>query len=386
MVCVKRNNGRLIASACFLVITAILISSCGEYNSYEYQKSLSVNLVDSQATKETVNLFYNLLHLPKDSIIFGHHHSTAYGVKWKGDKNRSDVKDVTGSFPGLYGWDFGDITNGNDTVMQKRFRELTIDAYNRGGINIYAWHYYNPVSKKPWSFYDTTVAVKHILPGGKEHKVYKGDLKKISEYTKSLKGKNGELIPVMFRPFHEFDGSWFWWGKHFCSKNEFVSLWRFTVNYLRDSLNVRNILYTFSPDRNFDSDSSYLDRYPGDEFVDLLGIDDYWDFTQNGEGLEAVVRKLEIVSNLAEKKGKIPAFTETGLETIPDSLWWSDKLLRVIMNNKVNLAFVMVWRNAHEGHHYAPFTGHKSAEDFVKFKNERGILFEDELPSLYSSP
>jgi mannan endo-1,4-beta-mannosidase len=338
------------------------------------------------ATKETVLLYYNLKNLPGDSVIFGHHHSTASGVMWRGDSNRSDVKDVTGSFPGVYGWDFADITNGDDTLMQKRFKQLTTEAYSRGGINIFAWHYYNPVTKGTWSFYDTTVAVRHILPGGSANDVYKSDLKKIAGFTNSLIGKDEELIPVIFRPFHEFDGSWFWWGKHFCTREEFISLWQFTVGYLRDSMMVRNMLYGFSPDRNFDTDSLFLDRYPGDEYVDLIGMDDYWDFTEMGEGLEEVTRKLQLVTKLAERKGKISAFTETGLETIPDSNWWTGKLLPAIMNDSIKIAFVMVWRNDRESHHYAPYPGHKSAPDFIKFKNDPRVLFEDELPNVYILP
>lgn len=360
------------------------MNSCERFNSLEYQASLGIDLVDSLATKETVLMFYNLKHLPGDRTIFGHHHSTAYGIGWRGDSDRSDVKDVTGSFPGLYGWDFGDITGDHDSTNHERFRQLTIDAYNRGGINIFAWHYNNPVTKK--SFYDTTIAVKHILPGGSVHQTYINDLGKIAAFSKSLVGKDNELVPVIFRPFHEFDGSWFWWGEHFCIRYEFISLWRFTVHYLKDSLGVRNMLYAFSPDRNFDSDSSFLVKYPGDDYVDLIGMDNYWDFTPQGEGLNAVINKLKILSGIAERKNKIAAFTETGLERIPDSTWWTSKLLPTIMDDSINIAFVMVWRNAHKGHHYAPYPGHPSAEDFIRFKNDTRILFEDELPALYSSP
>ncbi|MBN1302445.1 MAG: beta-mannosidase [Melioribacteraceae bacterium] len=366
----------------FSIAILIMLSKCiPEFDSIEFQKELGVKLVDSSATRETVLLFYNLKKLPQDSIIFGHHHSTAYGVFWQGDSNRSDVKDVTGSFPGVYGWDFAEVTNVPDEPVHKDLSKLTLEAFNRGGVNIYAWHYNNPVTGN--IFYDTTVAVKHILPGGSVHQKYKEDLESIARFSKSLYADEDLLVPIIFRPFHEFDGSWFWWGKNFVTKDEFIQLWRFTVTYLRDSLCVNNMLYAFSPDRNFDSDSLFLDRYPGDDYVDLLGMDNYWDFTPEGDGLDAVKEKLKIVSGITARKNKIAAFTETGLEGIPDTTWWTDKLLYAIRDDSINIAFVMVWRNADNKHHYAPYKGHLSERNFIEFKNDPTILFGDELPNLY---
>ena len=103
-------------------------------------------------------------------------------------------------------------------------------------------------------------------------------LDQIAEYNKTLIGKNGEQIPVIFRPWHEFDGDWFWWGKKYCTAEQFKELYRFTVTYLRDTCHVHNFLYAFSPDVNFTSEKEYLERYPGDEYVDIIAMDNYWDF------------------------------------------------------------------------------------------------------------
>lgn len=372
-----RITNKIIAAG----ITAVLFTSCATFNSPEFQKNLGISLADSLASKETALLYYNLKNLQKDSVIFGHQHSTAYGVHWRGDKNRSDVKDVTNSFPGLYGWDFGDLTNIKDTSEINRYKKLTTEAYMRGGVNAYAWHYNNPVTGR--SFYDTSSVVKYILPGADFNEKYKQDLKKIADYAISLKGVDDENIPLIFRPYHEFDGNWFWWGKHFCTADEFINLWRFTVSYLRDSLGVRNFIYAYSPDRNFNDAAEYLERYPGDKYVDLLGLDNYWDFTDSGDGLSAVNQKLRIVSKLASDKNKIAALTETGLERIPDSTWWTQKLLKTIIDDSIKISYVMVWRNAHPGHYYVPYKGDKSADDFIRFKEQLNILFEDELPRLY---
>lgn len=365
----------------FLLMLVTFLASCRyEDEAKLYQNQSDVTLVNNSATFNTTNLFVNLKSISETSIIFGHHHSTAYGIGWRGDKNRSDVKDVTGSNPGLIGWDFGDFSNIGDKKYTKLVA-LIREAHEEGIVNTFSWHYNNPVTGK--SFYDTTIAIRHILPGGKFHSSYLKELDRIAAFTKHLVGADGKVIPIIFRPFHEMDGSWFWWGKNFCTADEFKMLWQFTVEYLRDFRNVKNLLFAFSPDRNFNNEAEYLERFPGDAFVDILGMDNYYDFTPDGEGLEAIKRKLILLSKIAKRKSKIAAFTETGLEKIPDPKWWTDKLLYVIEDDSINISYVMVWRNGREDHFYAPYIGHISVPDFIKFKNNSSIIFADELPNLF---
>jgi mannan endo-1,4-beta-mannosidase len=116
---------------------------------------------------------------------------------------------------------------------------------------------------------------------------------------------------MIFRPYHEFDGDWFWWGKAHCTIEEFKLLWRFTVSYLRDSLDVHNFIYAFSPDCKFNNEAEYLERYPGDEWVDMVGVDDYADFGRDGRyNLERGIKLLKIVSDYAQQTGKLAAFTK----------------------------------------------------------------------------
>jgi len=77
-----------------------------------------------------------------------------------------------------------------------------------------------------------------------------------------------------------------------------VSVWQFTVTYLRDSLAVHNFIFTFSPDNKFNTEAEFLERYPGDNFVDMVGMDNYGDFGRDGKyNLESGVKKLKIVSD-----------------------------------------------------------------------------------------
>jgi len=352
----------------------------------------AINTVDGKSTHETKALFANLKEIQESKILVGQHDATMYGHTWSGDENRSDMKDVCGSHPALIGFDFALITN-KPSAMTKNRSELLlrrmIETYNRGGVVTMCWHTDNPFNGES-AWVDTTKAfvntVKELLPGGKAHEVYKNKLKQIAEMAKMTKGADGKLVPIIFRPFHEMEGGWFWWGRPYRTSDEFKMLWQFTVEYLRDSLQVHNFLYAFSTDCKFTTREQYLIDYPGDNFVDVLGMDDYWDFRPDGANNPLLAgKKIKIVSDLAQEKGKLAAMTETGLESITDSTWFTKKLLPVLRYEDSKLAYVIFWRNDnHMQHHfYAPFPGHSSVPDFLRFYHDEYTLFENDLRNIY---
>ena len=345
------------------------------------------HLIDKKATTETIYLFNNLKKLSENHTLFGHQHATEYGHGWRGDKERSDVKAVVGSHPAVIGVDFSGFTGPNSEAYINDLKDNVVDTYNRGGVTTVAWHFYNPVSDGGFYWKDSISkpAVKYIIPGGEAHELYKEILVKVADWAKSIKGEDGTLAPIVFRPYHEFDGDWFWWGKPYCSKEEFVSLWQFTVSYLRDELDVHNFIYAFSPDNRFTNEAEFLERYPGDEWVDMVGMDNYADMGRDQYDLDTAVKKLKIVSDYAIKKNKLAAFTETGLESIPNEKWWTDTLLKVMKSDSLQLSYVLVWRNdaTSPTHYYAPFPGHISEPDFKTFYNDEFTLFENDLDNVY---
>jgi mannan endo-1,4-beta-mannosidase len=344
--------------------------------------------IDKLATTETVNLYRSLWKLSEKHTLFGHQHATEYGHGWSGDADRSDVKSVTGSHPAVIGVDIMGFSGRSETEIAEakaHLKKNVIDTYERGGITTVAWHFFNPISKGAFYWVDSLSkpAVPAIIPGGSAHEHYKEILQCVATWANDLKAKDGNLVPVIFRPFHELDGSWFWWGKSHCTREEFVTLWRFTVTYLRDSLHVHNFLYAFSPDNQFNTEEQYLDRYPGDEFVDMLGMDNYGDMGRDRYAPDKAILKLKILSDYARRKGKLAAFTETGLESIPNQTWWT--LLKVMKSGGLNLAYVLVWRNDQHSptHYYAPYPGQVSVADFIKFYNDPYTLFEKDLKNVY---
>ncbi len=180
--------------------------------------------IDKLATKETVNLYRNLKQLVNKGVMFGHQDDLAYGVGWKYEDGRSDIKDVTGDYPAVYGFELGRLELDHlvniDSVPFDKMKQYIRSIYDRGGVVTLSWHLNNPLTgKTAWDPAPGTVA--SILPGGVKHEIYKSGLDKVATFVNSLKGKNGEAIPIIFRPFHELNGNWFWWGKDHCTPEEY---------------------------------------------------------------------------------------------------------------------------------------------------------------------
>jgi mannan endo-1,4-beta-mannosidase len=347
-------------------------------------------LIDAKATKQTRALYKNLKELSEKHILFGHQHATEYGHGWSGEDGRSDVRSVTGSHPAVIGVDFLGLSGRPANEIEytkKQLQKTTADTYDRGGVITISWHFNNPVSATNFYWNDSSAspAVKYIIPGGIHHDRYKEILRTVAGLVNSTRGKDGMLVPMIFRPYHEFDGDWFWWGRAHCTTDEFKDLWRFTVSYLRDSLHVHNFIYAFSPDNRFLTEQQYLERYPGDDWVDMVGVDNYGDFGRDGKyNLEAGYKKLKIVSDYSLKANKLAAFTETGLESIPNTTWWTETLLKTLKRD-LKLSYVLVWRNDTRSptHYYAPFPGQVSEKDFILFYNDPFTLFEKDLKNIY---
>ncbi len=336
---------------------------------------------DKQATKETRELFYSMQRLLPAGSIFGHHDATAYGVGWRFDANRSDVKSVTGSYPALYGWDLAriehDSTRDINGISFKLQAKLVRDAYDRGGINTFCWHMDNPLNGK--TAWDTTNrTVKELLPGGSANAAYAKFLDRGADYLSDLKGADGEQIPILFRPFHELTGNWFWWCANTSTPEEFKQLWRFTVDYLRNKKKLHNLLIVYSV-ADFESEAEFMERYPGDDYTDFIGFDNYCrdDVPKFKRKLD---ERLAIVDKIAAKTGKLACLPEVGYERIPQTDWWTNVLLPVI--TKYKTSYVMAWRNGRPDHYYAPYPGQISEQDFVKFFNDYRLLFENKISPL----
>ena len=331
---------------------------------------------DPKATPEAVKLYQDMLSLQDKGMMFGHQDALAYGTSWYAEEGRSDVKDVCGYHPAIFGWELGHLELGDKFSLDSVFFDSIIkgikDAHRMGGINTVSWHFRNVLTGGSSWDVSSKKTVASMIPGGGKHEEYKKYLDKLATFMLSLKTDKGTFIPVHFRPFHEHTGSWFWWGKDLCTVDEYKALWRFTVNYLRNEKNLHHLLYGYSTDR-FTSEEEYLERYPGDDLIDLIGFDLY---DRGPEYAATLGNCAKMVTKIAADKGKIVAVTEAGGPITKNPEWWTKTLLETLRPYK--LSYVLVWRNAfNQPPHVAfgPYKGCPSEKDFVKFHNDPKTLF-----------
>lgn len=343
--------------------------------------------VDKNATTETVALYNNLFNLLDKGIMVGHQDDLPYGHEWYKQDGRSDIKDVTGDYPAVIGWELGHVELGAefnlDSVYFSDMKRYIKETFSRGGITTASWHGDNIVTANTaWDCAQDSV-VKSILPNGSNHTKYLTWLDRVGDFFLDLKTDDGTLIPVIFRMYHEHTGAWFWWGSKQCTPDEYKQLWIMTVDYLKNRKNVHNLLYAYSPSET-DDEIHYLERYPGDDYVDIVAFDCY---APNGtpEGIEHYKNKmdqnLKIVTSYASKSGKIAVIGETGLESIPDSTYFTKTVYPLI--SQYRIGWILFWRNAWEkdkpNHFYAPFEGHPSANDFREFAAKPNILMNKDI-------
>ena len=340
-------------------------------------------LSDPQASSMASALFSNLQLISDAYVLVGHQDALAYGMGWKGEAFRTDINDVLGDHPAVFGWDLGHMGDAKniDEVPFDHMIKWAIAVYEKGGVNTFSWHMRNyAISGTSW---DKDSCVEACLPGGAVHELYLERLDQAAEFFSSLKTESGELIPVIFRPFHEMTGSWFWWGHGNCSAKQYKALFQFTIDYLRNEKGMHQLIIAYSSDR-FQTAEQYMDFYPGDDYVDVMAFDDYHGLASK-ERTPGTIHMLEVLDSLSTQHQKIMALSETGLETIPNEKWFTDVVLHTLNANESTrkAAWILFWRNGRPDHFYAPHPGHPSVPDFIEFMNHDMMLSLSELPDLY---
>jgi mannan endo-1,4-beta-mannosidase len=352
-------------------------------------------LVDANATLETRALYTKLAEARGKHVYFGHQDDLAYGYNWANEPGRSDTKEASGNYPAVFGWDIGyleidNATHNIDGVSADSMVSWIKYGHELGGIITISWHIKNPLYEGDAWKQNRTVA--EILPGAPKHDVLKNRLDNAANFLKRLIDKNGKPIPVIFRPWHEHNGDWFWWSKAGCTPEEYGALWQFTVSYLNNKKDLHNLLFAISPDRSrmrIDSlATDYFYAWPGDAFVDILGFDNYmdvgasWNQTPIDVQQQQFVQSLTILAQLADQKGKLAALTESGNDALRENNWYTTRFLPGLTANEHTrrITYAMVWRNRTQSatqpdHYYVPHATHPQAADFKTFRENPFIKF-----------
>ncbi len=361
---------------CFLLI----FFSCKSIYNNDYKKPI---LVDHKLSRNTKKLHKKLTYIAKEGFAIGHQDAMSYGIGWNSldplNEIQSDVFELVGDNPAVYGYDISKIEieslNNIDNIPFDAMRNEIINAYANGGIITLSWHADNLVTDS--DSWDATPSVNAIFTNETIKLKYQSWINRVANFIKTLKYK-GKLIPILFRPFHEMNGHWFWWGDPNCNSIDYIRLWRKTVRLLRDKHKLHNLLYVYSPNK-LGPEDDYMKYYPGDNYVDVLGIDIY-DFKDSESYIKSVVEDISLVRKIAKTKNKLFAFSETGLEKIPTKNWFTEVLYPNIKES--GIAWILFWRNANLGHFYLPHKDHINATDFKEFANYPKTLFLKDIQDL----
>ena len=329
-------------------------------------------------TKSTA-LAERLTKIQQRGYMSGHQDDPFYGLTWEWEYGRSDIRDLVGDYPAVMGFDLGGIETGDqknlDSVPFNRIREQLIAHVERGGIVTLSWHPRNPLTGGTAWDVDTPGVVTSILPGGSQHETFKVWMQRVGDFIAELKDSKGLPVPVIFRPWHENNGSWFWWGQKHCTNDEFLALW----NMLQDEMDSRgftNLLWSYSPnlDGNWTTER-FMQRYPGNDRVTLIGEDAYQWGTEE-DFCRQVTADLDFLSAFARHNGKLLALTECGLKNMTDATWWT-RVLKPVMD-QYPISYFLLWRN-YKKEFFGPSKDHACGADYKKLYEAKNVLFLNDI-------
>ncbi len=232
-----------------------------------YQISLENHLTNPNATDSAKAVYNFIRDMNGRYIISGQQESPG-----SGGQEFNEIFATAGTTAVLKGMDF---INGDYEGVVRRAK-LWWDA---GGLISICWHMGTPPNGD--AGYESSKGnfdlAKALTEGTQENKDLMAEFDKAVPYLRELQDAG---IPVLWRPFHELDGGWFWWSKS--GSENFIKLWRLMYDYYTNECELNNLIWVCGFSHVI---GSHLDWYPGDEYVDIAGADIYAKTTASQHGL-----------------------------------------------------------------------------------------------------
>jgi mannan endo-1,4-beta-mannosidase len=173
----------------------------------------------------------------------------------------------TGEWPAIAGFDYADFPRGS--VTTSNCNRFAIEHWKRGGIVTVGVHLYNPANPKGGGLREKGVDLRTLLSEGETHDRWMRQLDQLADGLQELKDAG---VVVLWRPFHEMNGGWFWWGAQ--PPDQFIKVWRHMFDYFSTTKKLDNLLWVYGPNHG-QKTAAY---YAGDHYVDIVGLDAYTDF------------------------------------------------------------------------------------------------------------
>ncbi|HEY1254054.1 MAG TPA: glycosyl hydrolase [Terracidiphilus sp.] len=266
--------------------------------------------VNPAATPEARALLAYFDSISGKATIAGQHNFPNVGARW------TDMAyDLTAKYPGLFGGDFG-FSGGEDKDSVLARPAMIAEAerqYRNGAVVTITWHEVRPTDDEPVTFKDsvqghlTDAQWKELLtPGSPLNLRWQAQVDVVADYLKQLQDAH---VPVLFRPYHEMNGNWFWWGGR-AGRDGSVALYRQLYDRFVNVHHLDNLLWLWNVNAPNGSNAGPIEDYfPGAQYADLVTLDVYSGFKPE-----------YYTSTLALAAGKPIALAEVGGLPSPEVL------------------------------------------------------------------
>lgn len=313
--------------------------------------TISTTLITQNPSPQAVKLYNFLKQNFGINIISGtmaNHSTNITEATW--------VHDNTGKWPAMTSFDFIDHTNLNQNwINYSAPFTLGQDWWNNNGIVGLIWHWRDPLSKAG-AFYskDTNFDIRKVTDSTSvEYKAMIVDIDVIAGYLQQFKEAG---IPIIWRPLHEAAGGWFWWGA--AGPEPCKTLWKLMFNRLVNYHGLNNLIWVWTSNTSGDASN----WYPGDNYVDVIGMDIYPGANQHGS--QSV--EFNKVRNIFNSK-KIIALSECG--SAPDPA--------LMKQNGDMWSWFMPWNGD-----YTESDTQNGATWWKKYFSYDYVITRDKMPSL----
>jgi mannan endo-1,4-beta-mannosidase len=241
-----------------LFLAAILLSGCRTAQA-------PANPRANARAKAVLKYFQSLEARPDKRMASGQFSDFGHGADLR---LATEIHGRTGHWPALLGADYA----GRGGIATEAPNRAVLDYWNQGGLVTLSAHLYNPARTNAMfgGLRDQDVDLNALLDVGSEtHARWIHELDQIADGLQQLQARG---VVVLWRPFHEMNGGWFWWGGK--DPQSFVKLWRQMFDYFTRTKGLDNLLWVYAPNHG----TNTAVYYPGDRYVDLAGLDAYTDF------------------------------------------------------------------------------------------------------------
>jgi len=312
--------------------------------------NIDADLVSPTPSVEAVKLYSFLKDNFQEKIISGtmaNYNTNIDEAEW--------VYSQTGTWPALIGLDLIDYTRNWNWINYTELVDNAKTWWSNNGIISVMWHWRDP-SKRTDEFYTekTSFDISKISDvNSDEYKAILSDIDTIAVYLKSLETAG---VPILWRPLHEAAGGWFWWGAKGSAHCQ--TLWKIMFDRLVTYHGLDNLIWIWTTDTNTDA----LDWYPGDEYVDIIGMDIYPGENQHG----SQYAQFDKVKEMFNGK-KIITLSECG--SVPDPA--------LMKEYGDTWSWFMPWNGE-----FTQSNTHNGVEWWQKFFSYNYVLTRDEMPDL----